>query len=197
MPNTSYIVSTLDNYKIVYADVMNQISSASDDVFYQKLIDLNSAVQGLKELTPLLQDGSMNYPNMFVSSTFGTAVANLLDNNTDSFVCFCVAQNLTHYMDFGPNYKISANAFELQVRASFPERIGGAAMFGSNDKVNWTRLTPGLTTVTEDMQRLEVQDDLKNQQFRFLKMQMIEPGPTPISGTNARSGRIQNLWRAP
>ena len=92
---------------------------------------------------------------------------------SDSFVCFCVAQNLTHYMDFGPNYKVSANAFELQVRASFPERIGGAAMFGSNDKVNWTRLTPGLTTVTEDMQRLEVQDDLKNQQFRFLKIQMI------------------------
>ena len=85
-------------------------------------------------------------------------------------------------MDFGPNYKVSANAFELQVRASFPDRIGGVAMFGSNDKVNWTRLTPGLTTYTEDMQRLEVQDDLKNQQFRFLKIQIIEPGPTPISG---------------
>ena len=181
-PNTSYIVSTFDYYKIVYADVMNQISSASDDAFYQLLIDLNSAVQSLKELNPLLQDGSMNYQDMFVSSTFGTAVATLPDNNSDSFVCFCVAQNLTHYMDFGPNYKISANAFELQVRVSFPDRIGGAAIFGSNDKLNWTRLTPGLTTYTEDMQRLEVQDDLKNQQFRFLKIQIIEPGPTPISG---------------
>ena len=181
-PNTSYIVSTFDYYKIVYADVMNQISSASDDAFYQLLIDLHSAVQSLKELNPLLQDGSMNYQDMFASSTFGTAVATLSDNNSDSFVCFCVAQNLTHYMDFGPNYKISANAFELQVRVSFPDRIAGAAIFGSNDKLNWTRLTPGLTTYTEDMQRLEVQDDLKNQQFRFLKIQIIEPGPTPISG---------------
>ena len=90
-------------------------------------------------------------------------------------------------MDFGPSFKISANAFELQVRASFPERIGGVAMFGSNDKENWTRLTPGLTTVTEDMQRLEVQDDLKNQQFRFLKIQMIQPSSTMLEVANSES----------
>ena len=46
--------------------------------------------------------------------------------------------------------------------------------------MNWTRLTPGLTTVTEDMQSLEVQDDLKNQQFRYLKIQMIQPSSTMI-----------------
>eukprot|EP01031_Cornospumella_fuschlensis_P011581 gene11581-14149_t len=48
--------------------------SASDAVFQQKLAALNSAVQGLQELTPLLPDGSMNYRNMFKTSTFGTAV---------------------------------------------------------------------------------------------------------------------------
>lgn len=178
--DTLYITSTLDHYQNVYADVMNQISSASDEVFYQKLFDLNSAVQSLQELTPLMNDGSVNYTNMFVGSTYGNAVPNLLDGTNDSFVCFCVAQDRTHYMDFGPNYKVSTNAFELQVRASFPERIGGVAMFGSNDKENWTRLTPGLTTVTEDMQRLEVEEGLKNQQFRFLKMQMIEPSSTML-----------------
>ena len=173
--STSYISSTLERYKIVYADVMNAISSASDEVFNQKLVVLSDAVQGIQLLTPLLSDGSMNYLNMFASSTFGNAVPNLLDNGNGSFVCYCQAQNLTHYMDFGPDYKVSANAFQLQVRASFPERIGGVAIFGSNNKVNWTRLTPGLTTVTEDMQKLDVQDDLKNEQFRFLKIQMIQP----------------------
>ncbi|KRF43727.1 discoidin domain-containing protein [Paenibacillus sp. Soil787] len=178
--NISYVSSTVDTYNQAYADVMNLISSASDDVFYQKMVSLNSAVEGLQQLTPPLNDGSMNYANMFVTSTFGTAVPNLLDNTPDSFVCFCVAQNLSHIMDFGPSYKVSANAFELQVRASFPERIGGVAMFGSNDKENWTRLTPSLTTVTEDMQTLAVQDDLKNQQFRFLKMQMIQPSSSML-----------------
>ena len=62
---------------LAYADVMNLLSSASDEVFYQKLADLNSAVQSLQLLTPLLNDGSMNYLNMFVTSTFGTAVPNL------------------------------------------------------------------------------------------------------------------------
>ena len=178
--NISYVSSTLDKYNQSYTDVMNLITTATDDVFNQKLAGLNSAVEGLQELTPSLNDGSMNYANMFVSSTFGTAVPNLLDNTPDSFVCFCVAQNLSHIMDFGPSYKVSANAFQLQVRASFPERIGGVAMFGSNDKENWTRLTPGLTTVTEDMQTLAVQDDLKNQQFRFLKIQMIQPSSSML-----------------
>ncbi|MDQ8735586.1 discoidin domain-containing protein [Paenibacillus sp. LHD-38] len=178
--DTLYITSTLDHYHNVYADVMNQISSASDEVFYQKLFDLNHAVQSLQVLTPLMEDGSVNFTNMFVSSTMGNAVPNWLDGTNDSFVGFFTAQDRTHYMDLGPNYKISANAFELQVRASFPERIGGVAMFGSNDKVNWTRLTPGLTTVTEEMQRLEVQAGLEYEQYRFLKMQMIEPSSTML-----------------
>ncbi|MBD0382950.1 putative Ig domain-containing protein [Paenibacillus sedimenti] len=179
-PNNSYISSTLVYYKLVYADVMKQISSASDEVFNQLLVDLNSAVQSLQLLTPLLKDGSMNYRDMFVSTSFGTAVPNLLDNTNDSFVCQCWALDgkTTHYMDFGPNFKVSANNFKLQVRASFPERIGGVAIFGSNNKINWTRLTPGLTTVTEDMQKLEVEDSLTNEQFRFLKVQMIEPPTT-------------------
>lgn len=179
-PNISYISSTLDYYKLVYADAMNQISSASDEAFYQLLVDLNSAVQSLKDLTPLLKDGSVNYRDMFISSTFGTQLPFLLDNYAGSFAGYYLAQNLSYFMDFGPNFKVSANAFELQVRASFPERIGGTAIFGSNDRVNWTRLTSGLTTVTEDMQRLEVQDSHKNEQFRFLKIQMIEPSSTML-----------------
>ncbi|QYR19338.1 putative Ig domain-containing protein [Paenibacillus sp. sptzw28] len=181
-PSTNYISSTLERYKVVYTDVMSAINSSADEVFYQKLVGLSNAVQGLQLLTPLLSDGSMNYLNMFASSTFGNAVPNLLDNGNGSFVCFCWAQNLTYYMDFGPDFKVSANAFGLQVRASFPERIGGVAVFGSNNKVNWTRLTPGLTTVTEDMQKLDVEDSLKDEQFRFLKIQMIEPATELFPG---------------
>ena len=118
--NTNYISSTLDNYNQAYADVMNLISSASDDVFYQKLSDLNNAAQGLQLLTPLLSDGSMNYANMFASSTFGTQLPMLLDNYAGSFAGYYLAQNLSYYMDFGPSFKVSANAFGLQVRASFP-----------------------------------------------------------------------------
>ncbi|MCL6603179.1 MAG: discoidin domain-containing protein [Paenibacillus sp.] len=178
--NTIYIQSTLDRYKQVYDDAMNLISSASDEVFYQQLSDLSSAVQSLQELTPLLKDGSMNYANMFVASTIGNGVPNLLDNYAGSFAVYTSAKNLTHTMDFGPSFKVSANAFELQVRASFPERIGGVTLFGSNDGTTWIRLTPDTTKVNEDMQRLEVEEGLENEQFRFLKMQMIEPSSTML-----------------
>jgi hypothetical protein len=173
--NTLYVGSTLAAYNAAYADALGAVSSATDDVFNQKLAALNTAVMGLQQLTPLMSDGSMNYANMFVTSTFGTQVPNALDGTPDSFVVYTLAQNFTHYFDFGPSFKFSANAFQLQVRASFPDRIGGVAAYGSDDNENWTRLTPGLTVVTEDMQTMPVQDDLKNRRFRFLKLQMIQP----------------------
>ncbi|MEO7577851.1 MAG: discoidin domain-containing protein [Massilia sp.] len=172
--NLIYVSSTLAIYNQAYSDAMSAVASASDDDFLARLAALNSAVVGLQQTTPLLSDGSMNYTNLFVATTFGTDLPNALDGSPDSFVGYFLAVNLTHTFDFGPSFKFSADAFQLQVRASFPERIGGVAMFGSNDNETWTRLTPGLTAVNEDLQTLPVQDDLKNQQFRFLKMQMID-----------------------
>eukprot|EP01034_Spumella_vulgaris_P000624 gene623-826_t len=60
---TLYVASTLESYNAAYADMTGAAGSASDAVFQQKLAALNSAVQGLQELTPLLPDGSMNYRN--------------------------------------------------------------------------------------------------------------------------------------
>jgi LPXTG-motif cell wall-anchored protein len=175
-PKTKYISATIDNYKKAYEDIMNVISTASDDVFYEKLSDLNKAVAALQLLTPYLSDGSMNYINMFSYSTMGAVgTVNLLDNYSGSFAVYTSAVGLAHYIDFGPNFKVSANNFKLQVRASFPDRISGVAIFGSNDNDTWTRLTPGETTASEDMQTLEVADQYKNEQFRFLKIHMINP----------------------
>jgi hypothetical protein len=174
---TLYVASTLDAYNAAYADTAAAAGSATDALFQQKLAALNTAVQGLQELTTLLPDGSMNYRNMFTASTFGTAVPLLMDNTPTSWSTApgTYAPNLAHIMDFGPDFKASASTFQMQVRASFPERIGGVAMFGSDDSENWTRLTPGLTVISDDMQTLPVQDDLKNRRFRFFKLQMVEP----------------------
>lgn len=175
-PDTSYVSSSLDNYNAVYADVMSAITTASDDVFYKKLSDLNDAVAGLQLLTPLLSDGSMNYLNMIANTNILVAdIPKLLDNAPDSFAVYTSAVGLAHTIDFGPNFKISASSFRLQVRASFPERIGGVAIFASNDNTLWTRLTPGETAVSEEMQTLAADPRYQNQQFRFLKIYMINP----------------------
>ncbi|MBU5595498.1 FIVAR domain-containing protein [Amphibacillus sp. MSJ-3] len=176
-----YIDDTLKRYKQAYDETVSVIESASDTVFYQKLEDLNQAVEGLQKLTPLLQDGSIDYSRMLVSSTFGDQLINLLDGKPDSFAGYYLADNLKYYMDFGPSYKISADSFQMQVRAGFPDRIGGVAVFGSNDKENWTRLTPDTTEVSSEMQTLAVDDELKNEQYRFLKIEMVNPpGGNPM-----------------
>jgi hypothetical protein len=172
---TTYTRDSLAAYNTAYASASAAVAAATDAEFGQKLAALGAATDALREVTPLLADGSMNYANMFAASTFGTAVPYALDGLPDTFVPYTQAANVTHTFDFGPGFKLAATSFQLQVRASFPERIGGVAMFGSNDNLNWTRLTPGLTTVTEDMQTLAVSADLQAQRFRFLKMQMVQP----------------------
>ncbi|RPK31233.1 putative Ig domain-containing protein [Paenibacillus xylanexedens] len=179
-PETTYVSASLTHYNNIYADIMDVIATASDDEFLQKLVDLRSAVADLRELTPQLQDGSMDYSSMLTAATFYNETLNLLDNYAGSFAFYGNAVNLTHTMDFGPDYKVSADAFSLQVRASFPERIGGTAIFGSNDNESWTRLTPELTVVSEDMQTLEVSEAHKNTPFRFFKIQMIKPSSTML-----------------
>ncbi|SFU90537.1 discoidin domain-containing protein [Pseudoduganella namucuonensis] len=176
-PTAPYVASSLPAYNAAYADMMSVIGSASDDVYFQKLATLRTAAAGLQELNPLLSDGSLNFSTMFFSSDFGTNAAQLIDNNQDSAPGF--SKDLVLNMDFGAGFKISANEFQVQTVGGFPERIGGVAIFGSNDKENWTRLTPGLTTRIDPMQTVPVQEDLKQTKFRFLKMQMLEPF-TPV-----------------
>ena len=174
--NVLYVSSTLDRYNAARAAAM-AVLSGTDAAFQQALGVLSSAVAGLQELTPLLADGSMNYVNMFLSSSFGTGVPKLLDNSpfTSLGAPTTYAPYLANIMDFGPDFKVAASMFQMQVRASFPERMGGVAMFGSNDSETWTRLTPELTVISDDMQTLQVADALKNQRFRFFKMQMVQP----------------------
>ncbi|UQZ35537.1 hypothetical protein C2I18_19630 [Paenibacillus sp. PK3_47] len=178
IPGTGYISSTLEEYETVLGEVTDALPSASDEMFYGKLAELNDAAQGLQELTPLMEDGSMRYFDIVASSTFGIQIGNLVDNAPDSFAGYYLADNLSYILDFGVSFKVSAAAVDLQVRTGFPERIGGAAVYGSDDKENWTRLTPGLTTAVDELQTLEVAAEHQGKQFRFLKLQMIEPSST-------------------
>ena len=174
-PGTEYVASTLPAYNAAYNDMMSVIGTATDDVFFQKLAALRTAAAGLQEMNPLLSDGSLDFTHMFFKSDFAsqTMIDNLVDNNQDTGGGW--GPNLTFNMDFGPSFKIAANDFKIRADNGFPERVGGVAMFGSNDNENWTRLTPGLTARVDPMQDMPVDDTLKNTKFRFLKMQMIQP----------------------
>jgi hypothetical protein len=179
-PAAAYVASTLPAYNAAYADMMSVIGSADDAVYFQKLATLRSASAALQELNPLLPDGSLDFTNMFFASDFGTSVRNLIDGNQDSAAGLITDDKdptrlLVLGMDFGAGFKMAANEFQVQTVAGFPERIGGVAIFGSNDKETWTRLTPVLTTRDDELQTVKVQEDLKTAKFRFMRLHMLEP----------------------
>lgn len=169
---TIYISASRDAFQAKYAETLQMLPAATDEEFYGKLSELNSAVQGLRLLTPLMEDGSMDYVSLGITSTFGTQIANLADNAPDSFAGYYLTGDRSFILDFGADYKVSATAVKLQVRAGFPERIGGAAVYGSNDKENWTRLTPGRTAAADEMQELKVSEELQHKPYRFLRLHM-------------------------
>jgi hypothetical protein len=179
-PDTLYVAATKSAYESAYADLQSTIASGTDDAYFQKLAALRTAVSGLQELTPLLKDGSMDYTNLFFKTNlvtnFGDWAANGVDNNTDSFIAFTIARdsNRTMTLDFGPGFKVAATAFQIQPRTSFPERVGGVTIFGSNDNETWTQITPDKTRGIEDVQTLNVADEFRTQRYRFFKIQMVD-----------------------
>ncbi|SFV05956.1 discoidin domain-containing protein, partial [Pseudoduganella namucuonensis] len=173
-PATPYVVSSVPAYNAAYADMMSAVGGASDDVFFQKLAALRAAGAGLQELTPLLSDGSIDFAKLLYASDMGAEAGAYVDGNPGSSVNYNKAKNGGLTMDYGPNFKVSANLFELQAVQTFPERGGGIAIFGSNDSENWTRLTPGLSSVVDEMQALQVQEDLKDKRWRFIRIQVLQ-----------------------
>jgi hypothetical protein len=178
-PDTLYVTATKTAYENAYADMQNTIGSSTDADYFQKLGALRNAVSGLRELTPLLKDGSMDYTNLFFKTNlvtnFGDWAANGVDNNTDSFIAFTIARDnaKSFYLDFGPSFKVAASKFQLQPRTSFPERVGGVTIFGSNDNENWTRISPDETLGIEGWQTLNVADEFRTKRYRFFKLSMI------------------------
>jgi large repetitive protein len=180
---TSYVTASWNHFKAVYDYTMKEIQTASDEAFYQQLLNLKSASENLQLLTPLLQtDGSMDYTNI-VTSTFGDSISLLVDNNNNTYPVYTLAPDLYHILDFGIDYKVSASAFSFQSRMNFVDRMAGITVFGSNDMSNWTRLTSGETAFTDDMASIDVDDVYKNDQFRFIKFQMIHPQPDLLHDT--------------
>ncbi|HTG70110.1 MAG TPA: discoidin domain-containing protein [Candidatus Udaeobacter sp.] len=181
--NMSYVTSSLNHYQAVYNETMSQIETASNEAFYQQLASLRSAAESLQLLTPSLKDGSMDYTNI-VTSTFGNAISLLVDGNDNTFPGYTLAPypNLYHILDFGPDYKVSADAFAFEGRMNFTDRMAGMTVFGSNDGDNWTRITSGQTPFVDDMTTLNVDDAYKNAQFRLIKIEMINPQPDVLRG---------------
>ncbi|MBW7452960.1 discoidin domain-containing protein [Paenibacillus sepulcri] len=188
-PDASYVTASLNHYQAVYDATMSQLANATDEAFYQQLLSLRNAAESLQLLTPVLpDDGSIDYSKI-VTSTFGDAISLLVDGNDNTFPVYSLAPypNLYHILDFGLDYKVSADSFAFEGRMNFVDRMAGSTVFGSNDGENWTRITPGQTAFTDGLATLDVADTYKDARFRYLKIHLVDPQPDVLRGS------IQNL----
>ena len=180
-PEQQYERESLEAYLDRLAETNDLLDQGSDEAFVEQLGRLQTAAKGLRLLTPLLEDGSMDYTTI-VTSTFGDSISLLTDNNDNTFPVYSLAPDLYHIVDFGPDYKVSAQAFGFEGRMNFDDRMAGIAVFASNDGVNWTRITPGETEYTSEMSVIEVAEPFNQQQYRLFKIHMINPHPDALRG---------------
>ncbi|GAB3769158.1 putative Ig domain-containing protein [Microlunatus parietis] len=154
----------------------------SDAEYLAALADLVAAVDGLRLISPKSAvDGSLDYPELVASSTAGDRTALLLDGDEQTGTVYPQAVNLSHTFDFGPDFRVSARKFGFQSNI-FADRLANSTMYGSNDGTTWTRITPGVTAFTQDFNTLDVAPEFRDDQFRYLKIQMIEPLPDVLYG---------------
>ena len=184
--NQVYVEATLKNFQTVYNDTMSQINTASDVDFDKQLQALRAATEGLALVTPLTDFGSMPWSKVVAWSTWGSTAPNMDDGNWDTGAYYGLAQgyppHLYHMLDFGPDYKVSAAKFGFKSNI-FVDRLANSTVYGSNDKVNWTRLTPGVTQYTQAYHTLDVDPALQNEKYRFIKLEMIQPLPAVLYGS--------------
>ena len=156
--------------------------NGSDAEYLAALGDLVAAVDGLRLISPKTAvDGSLDYPDLLAASTAGTNTANLVDGSNQTGTGYGQAVNLSHVFDFGPDFRVSAKEFGFQSNI-FADRLATSAVFGSNDGTNWTRLTPGEADFTQDYNTEAVAPDLKDDQFRYIKVQLLDPQPDVLYG---------------
>lgn len=141
-----------------------------------KLLALKAAVEGLRLATPLAYDGSLDYRGLVTSTLSTSNVNSMLDNDLLTAMGDMWGNNDKSFtIDFGPNYKVAVSEFQSGPRHMFPQRSEGMVALGSNDGVNWIRLTD-MAVKSLEMQTLPVFEQYRNTKFRMFKFKDLNGG---------------------
>ncbi|MGW0708349.1 Ig domain-containing protein [Streptomyces sp. NPDC002643] len=180
--DTTYVRETLQEFKDAVSSVKATIDTADDSTFLDGLVTVQDAAAALQPLNPRLADGTLGYAPLVTSSLSSVNVWNMVDGDINTFSGDLRAP---FTMDFGAGFRVRADAFGLQARYNFGNRSEGTNVYGSNDGATWTLLTSRETTNTTPdfrMETIPVRSEVQDTSFRFLKVQVDDPGvPTDPS----------------
>ncbi|HEX3021479.1 MAG TPA: putative Ig domain-containing protein, partial [Lachnospiraceae bacterium] len=169
----AYVSITVDDYQAAYDHVLEIINQATKEEFYTALDLLIRSLLGLKELNPLLKDGSLNFPEMIADTSLATGKADsLVDNNPVTFTGDLSMKYFILY--FGAFYKVKASKFAVQPRNIWPARLAGCIIMGSNDGENWTTLTEE-SPYSDNLEVLTVKKEYQDTAYRYFKATTLWP----------------------
>ena len=180
-----YVALTLQNYINAKNEAVEALS-LGNEAFAEKLNALCSAAELLKSVSPLLTEDlytegdSLDLTEMIADTTLGNMI--VLQDSDPTFCNRLDGKFNAHILDFGEDYKIKADKFGFKARLGFADRIAGVQVFGSNDKVNWEKLTDSEAAYTMAFQTVNVSEDMKNKEFRYLKLQKTTEYPESLRG---------------
>lgn len=174
-----YELASLAAFQSAYNDTMDVLTTASVQEFENQLQALQTAVDGLRVMTPLTNMGSMRWSKVAHWSSWGKHADGLDDGRGGGGwygLALGVPPHLYHLIDFGPDYKITANKFGFKA-SIFADRIANSTVYASNDRINWTRITPGVAAYTQEYNTIDVAPEYRDKTFRYIKLEMVEPLP--------------------
>ena len=156
-------------------DAAAAASTADSTTFAGLLESLRAAVAALEELSPRLADGSLDYTGLVTSPLTTAQMNSLVDDDNQTFWGDQRVPNIT--FDAGPGHRLRADRFGYLARDTFPNRAKGTNVYGSDDNVTWTLLTEHVNAGSDSaMEWVDVKAEVREQAYRFLKLQVDEPG---------------------
>lgn len=171
-----YTTASWERVDGLRAEIKKARTTADAAEFADLLAQLGGAIADLEPLTPLLPDGSLDFTGIVSAPALSTAQLRAIadgDNQThwgDQRVSSIV-------FDFGPGFRVSADAFGFQARDTFSNRSAGTNVYGSDDLVTWTLLTEHPNAGQDaSIEWVATREETRDQRFRFLKLQVDEPG---------------------
>ena len=172
----SYTTVSWQRVDALVQQVKKERKRAGSAEFAGLLAQLGQAIAELEPLNPTLSDGTLDFIGLVSAPSLTASQLRALtdgDNQTS-----WGDQRVTGIaFDFGPGFRVSADAFGLQARDTFPNRAEGTNVYGSDDGATWTLLTehPNVGQDAE-IEWIATREEVREQRFRFVRFQVDEPG---------------------
>ncbi|WP_203581859.1 alginate lyase family protein [Microbacterium hibisci] len=172
----SYTAASWERVDALLAQVKDKRKTAGVSEFADLLAQLGQAIAELELLNPTLSDGSLDFTGLVSAPPLGGSQLRAL-TDSDNQTSWGDQRVSAIAFDFGPAFRVSADAFGFQARDTFPNRAEGTNVYGSDDGSSWTLLTEHPNAGQDaQVEWIATREEVRDHRFRFLKFQVDEPG---------------------